>query len=620
VSMILATLLTVVTAETRLSSHPQRLSSTHRWYHSPPRPHGHLVLRGHKPPSRSSGQIQASHRVRGISSKLRVQSSPSDDIEYAVIRFKIPGVDEKKLPAYIGAAGLLALTVNHLTSGIDLPEAQIRSEILGAAMGLGCLALPAISSTLESATGRAERPPPLAGTQQMFAISQDLTEAAKLEAAWASASLVLNTNAHRVLLISGSGRVVAARGFFRGSLPDAKEELLNTLSEDISVANRAASAAAKDGGLNLQSLSEIEKAGLSPAAGISSYVVGEAQTVFVSPVDGWGNLWVLTDAPNSLRQKDRSWISNIASKLAQKLPSQMEDVRSDADKAPEERSDAPPPTSSSSTTLKTERERDQGETMDFDAMVRENESRIRGLPLVFGFPGLLLLLANRLLSSTTPTEHVTQADLAAFPLGTALTLTGLIWSDAVRAKDPVPVSLGADSVLLNDAQVGVNPDLDISPDLRDELEWIWKVLRSASRCKSYVVMDAQGRVYARAGYLREANSGEGGLECNSYVPGAICQRAMSSGQGSYIPNLQLNSGRGEFNYLPERTQGLLVKPINVGIAASSQKGDVPVQPVVIILGTDTVRGFTSKDQAWVSTIADKLSITIATKMAEDSKS
>jgi len=173
---------------------------------------------------------------------------------------------------------------------------------------------------------------------------------------------------------------------------------------------------------------------------------------------------------------------------------------------------------------------------------------------------------------------------------------------------------------LNDAQVGVNPDLDISPDLRDELEWIWKVLRSASRCKSYVVMDAQGRVYARAGYLREANSGEGGLECNSYVPGAICQRAMSSGQGSYIPNLQLNSGRGEFNYLPERTQGLLVKPINVGIAASSQKGDVPVQPVVIILGTDTVRGFTSKDQAWVSTIADKLSITIATKMAEDSKS
>lgn len=79
--------------------------------------------------------------------------------------------------------------------------------------------------------------------------------------------------------------------------------------------------------------------------------------------------------------------------------------------------------------------------------------------------------------------------------------------------------------------------------------------------------------------------------------GPICRRAMSSEQGNYLANLALYPGRVEFtSFLPENTQAAIIQPIG-------SEG-------VLIAASDTQRGFTRLDQAWASTIADKLDATL----------
>jgi len=489
----------------------------------------------------------------------------SSELDYAVIRFKIPGVDEEKLPGYLGAAGLIALMVNHFTSEGDIPTAQVRSEVIGTLMGIGCLAIPSLSSALDAAAGNTERPPPLAGTEQGFALSDDLPETKAVEIAWASASLLINTNAHRLILLRHDGEVMGARGFFPSPCPKA-DNLLRELSDNLgkyTEVGRKGGACSDRGGM--------EDLGISPGDGLA---LRNAQSIVIEPIGSWGSLWAITDAPRALsKSKSRTWLKSMARKLTMTLNDGKE-----SDK------DMNSPHTSSHQVSMSPKESTASYVVDGEAegIITKYRQAFRSLPLAVGFPGLLLLLANRFLSGDTPTEHVTQADLASFPLGTALTLTGLIWSDAVRAREPVPVSLTQDSAYV----VNISPEAP--PQLARELRWIWDSLSAATRCKSLAVIREDGTALIQAGLARKGGE---------VKVGPITQRAMETEKGSLIANLQLNSGKMEFAYFPEATQSVLVKP------ASSK--------VVMVLGSDTVRGFTQVDQAWVSSLTEKLSVTMS---------
>jgi len=79
--------------------------------------------------------------------------------------------------------------------------------------------------------------------------------------------------------------------------------------------------------------------------------------------------------------------------------------------------------------------------------------------------------------------------------------------------------------------------------------------------------------------------------------GDICRRAMSTGQGNYMVNMALFPGRVEFElFLPLNSQGVVVQPIG-------QRG-------VLVAATDTVRGFSRLDQAWLSVMSDKLEVSV----------
>jgi hypothetical protein len=75
-------------------------------------------------------------------------------------------------------------------------------------------------------------------------------------------------------------------------------------------------------------------------------------------------------------------------------------------------------------------------------------------------------------------------------------------------------------------------------------------------------------------------------------------QAMKLGRGDYLANLLLYPGRPEFTaFLPDNTQGVVVQPVG-------SEG-------VLVAGTDTVRGFSRLDQAWLAALADKLEVSLA---------
>jgi len=79
--------------------------------------------------------------------------------------------------------------------------------------------------------------------------------------------------------------------------------------------------------------------------------------------------------------------------------------------------------------------------------------------------------------------------------------------------------------------------------------------------------------------------------------GETCAAAMRSGTGNYLANLVLYPGRAEFvGFLPDNTQAVVVQPIGTG--------------GVLIAGTDTQRGFSRLDQAWMAALADKLEVSL----------
>mmetsp|Transcript_5343 Transcript_5343/g.7876 ORF Transcript_5343/g.7876 Transcript_5343/m.7876 type:complete len:430 (+) Transcript_5343:227-1516(+) len=426
-------------------------------------------------------------------------------------------------------------------------------------MGVFCILLPSLAKGLDTSSREA---PPLPGTEQLFQISQEFPQESAIEAAWASASLLLNTNANRILLVRNDGEVFLARGFFKNAANYATKpqgSLLNDLSKDFrGYESPKVTKLCKEGGF-LQSRAELDLAGIS--SGLS---VADAQTAVIAPIGAWGSLWALSDTTYALsRKKDRNWISNLARKLSHFL-------------SPDFKKGGLSQKQLISTSDET------------DGLIQQNPGLVRAIPLFSGLLGLGALFANRFLSAEPPTEHVTQADLAAFPLATTLTLTGLIWSDAIKAREPTPVNLEGDSTPVLKVHESVSDN-----NVGAELKWAWEALDAATRCKSLVILTKNNQTLLQAGLARTDASIK---DAASPKTGPIMQRAIATDKGSYIANLQLNSGRGEFSFLPEMTQGVLTKPIG--------------NEAVMILGTDTVRGFTPVDQAWVSSVSEKLSVTL----------
>ncbi|CAA6669657.1 unnamed protein product [Spirodela intermedia] len=225
--------------------------------------------------------------------------------------------------------------------------------------------------------------------------------------------------------------------------------------------------------------------------------------------------------------------------------------------------------------------------------VSNNDEVARSLPIYVGGFALLAVLLNRAFSGIAPVADASssqsRADILSLSLAVTDLLAGLVWL-SIRPKYISPeVPEGVECRRIHSSL----PDYAVH-----ELLWAWTSLSDATCCRSLVVV-YKNCCLLQIGIASEISSKDGNptdIDVPCLTQGSLCQKAMQSGKQSYLANLSLYPGRVEFPFLPANTQALILQPIgDSGIA---------------IIGGDTIRGFSSLDQAWITSISEKLDVTL----------
>ncbi|XP_078438408.1 cofactor assembly of complex C isoform X3 [Wolffia australiana] len=226
--------------------------------------------------------------------------------------------------------------------------------------------------------------------------------------------------------------------------------------------------------------------------------------------------------------------------------------------------------------------------------VSKNDEAARFLPIYVGGFALLAVLLNRALSGIAPVADASssqsRADILSLALAVTDILAGLVWL-SIRPKYISP-----------QAPEGLECRR-IHPCLPDfavrELLWAWTSLSEATCCRSLIIVHKKNCLL-QIGISSESSSMDGvpiEVDVPTLLRGSLCQKALKSGKQTYLANLPLYPGRVEFPFLPTNTQALILQPIgDDGIA---------------IAGGDTTRGFSSLDQAWITSISEKLEVTLS---------
>jgi len=228
-----------------------------------------------------------------------------------------------------------------------------------------------------------------------------------------------------------------------------------------------------------------------------------------------------------------------------------------------------------------------------EGWVRSNDTFVRGLPILVGGASLVAVLLNRAVSGIAAVADASssqsRADILTLALSVTDILAGLVWL-SIRPKSISPVvPRGVEC-----KRVGPG----VSTSALHELLWSWDSLTTATCCKSLVVVYGGNcilQIGVAAGSPEDGNAVT--VDTQKFIQGSLYKSAMESKKQSYLANLALYPGRSELPFLPSNTQALILQPIG-------DKG-------IAIVGGDTIRGFSSTDQAWIAMIADKLDATLS---------
>ncbi|CAF2075538.1 unnamed protein product [Brassica napus] len=230
--------------------------------------------------------------------------------------------------------------------------------------------------------------------------------------------------------------------------------------------------------------------------------------------------------------------------------------------------------------------------------VSRNDDSVRSLPIYVGGASLLAVLFNRAVSGIAPVADASssqsRADLLALGLAVTNLLTGLVWL-SIRPKTITPVEPeGVDCKVLE-------PNLPAS--ILSELLWAWESIKVATCCKSLVIV-YNGICLLQIGMAAKSPDANKAVLVNTdkLMTGSVYQGVFNSKAQSYLANLSLYPGRSELPFLPPNTQAVILQPLG-------DKG-------IAVIGGNTIRGFTSSDQArqvkraWISSIGEKLDATL----------
>lgn len=204
---------------------------------------------------------------------------------------------------------------------------------------------------------------------------------------------------------------------------------------------------------------------------------------------------------------------------------------------------------------------------------------------------MLAVLLNRaffgIVLVTDAASSQSRADILGIALAVTNILAGLVWL-SIKPK-----------ILSSEILYGVECK-QLSPQLSNftasELLWVWNSLLEATCCKSLVVVYGN-KCLLQIGVAAESRGDVVPVLVQKLSQGSLYKNAMKVGKQNYLANLSLYPGRVELSFLPSNTQSVILQPI----------GDMGI----VIIGGDTVRGFTNLDQTWISSLADKLDATLS---------
>nr|XP_043607117.1 protein COFACTOR ASSEMBLY OF COMPLEX C SUBUNIT B CCB4, chloroplastic isoform X2 [Erigeron canadensis] len=230
--------------------------------------------------------------------------------------------------------------------------------------------------------------------------------------------------------------------------------------------------------------------------------------------------------------------------------------------------------------------------------VSKNDDFVRRLPIYVGGISLLGVLFNRTLFGIAPVADASssqsRADLLTIGLAVTNILAGLVWLSIRPKTISVVPPRGVECERMHS---------DISSRVASELKWAWESLSTVTCSRSLVIV-YDGICILQIGYASVSSSNDGEpvmVDSDKLMQGSIYQSLIKSGTQSYLANLSLYPGKSELPFLPSNTQAVILQPLgDRGIA---------------ILGGDTIRGFTTSDQAWITLIGEKLDATLSKHMS-----
>eukprot|EP00929_Paragymnodinium_shiwhaense_P055120 TRINITY_DN27647_c0_g2_i1.p1 TRINITY_DN27647_c0_g2~~TRINITY_DN27647_c0_g2_i1.p1 ORF type:complete len:606 (+),score=113.97 TRINITY_DN27647_c0_g2_i1:68-1885(+) len=546
--------------------------------------------------SLAASTLVARRRTKGRASITGRRAEPGG-VDYAIIRFRIPGFDDlSMLPRVMSALGITLIAANRFffPDSSGGAEARILTEGLAFLLAAGCWVLPWMSDRLDEAVRRQVSSRPAAeqvGCLPTLAIEASLDAQAKMELAWTTGALLRLTSADGLAVWKGDangGSVVCTRGLLR-QLPGfskGQQAVLATLTK--SWTPRGASAAtdgycATRDGLESFPAQAVPKSVLPP----------DAEAVIVKPIACGGVLVLWSTLPRAFdRALDRQWVAQAASKIGTSL---LEGSAATA---------AAPEAASKEICYESSLPflgDDDEEAESRDPFARY-ESEIRLIPGAIGMAGLFTLAASRialisqvqnLVRGVDPAQS--RADLIAGTMAITLVLQTAIWLSETP-KDPeiedVSTWQGVEKVL------GCSPDVEESSVAATDLLWAWNTLSKCTRTCSMAVF-WKGTCVMQGGLFRRSDAG--GV---APVLGPLCNEVMTTGKGRYLASLKNYPAKEQFlPFFPLKTQGLLLTPLRPSPSAPAEG--------VLVLGVDTMRGLGRIDQAWISTIAEKVAVSLA---------
>ncbi|KAL3338413.1 hypothetical protein AABB24_027502 [Solanum stoloniferum] len=224
--------------------------------------------------------------------------------------------------------------------------------------------------------------------------------------------------------------------------------------------------------------------------------------------------------------------------------------------------------------------------------VSNNDDLVRSMPIYVGGLSLLAVLFNRTVSGIAPVADASssqsRADLLTLGLAVTNILNGLVWL-SIRPKS---ISVVNPNGVECQNIASHLPDFVIS-----EMLWAWNSLSDVTCCRSLVIV-YDGKCILQTGFAAASSNGSDAVavDSNKLIEGSLYQGVLKSASQSYLANLSLYPGKLELPFLPSNTQAVILQPLG-------DKG-------IAIIGGDTIRGFTSSDQAWIALIGEKLDATL----------